>query len=306
MGTARWSDEDWTDYTKKIEDKPREQVFEQKKIHKDLDPLYINFRESVDSEKNPNSTPIIIAVDETGSMGKLAEVLIRKGLGIVIKEIYERKPVSDPHVMCMAFGDAFSDRSPLQVTQFEADIRLADQLTQFHIEENGGSNNGEHYNFPWLFAATRTRCDSFLKRNKKGYLFTVGDEPVHPKLLRQHISKFMGEEIEGDLSTEDLLTMVQKTWEVFHIMIEDGYYFRKNADKVVNSWRELLGERAIRLSDHTKLSEVIVSAIQVVEGEDVSKVAGSWSGSTSLVVHKAINGLTTTKSKNEPKRITRL
>ncbi|MBZ0186346.1 MAG: hypothetical protein K8F91_08875, partial [Candidatus Obscuribacterales bacterium] len=182
MGTARWSPEQWADYVRKRKDIRACDLFS-RSMDDDLDPAKMTIRESCDSNMNPLSTPIIVAVDNTGSMGFLAEHLIRKGLGVLIEEIYERKPVSDPHLMCMAVGDAWCDRAPLQATQFEADIRLADQLSKFFIEGGGGGNRFESYNLPWYFAATRTRCDSYLKRNKKGYLFTVGDEPPPPSLL---------------------------------------------------------------------------------------------------------------------------
>jgi hypothetical protein len=56
----------------------------------------------------------------------------------------------------------------------------------------------------------------------------------------------------------------------------------------------VLGERALLLTDHTKLAEVIVSTIQVVEGANVDHVADSWDGSTAVVVRDAIRSLTTT------------
>ena len=60
----------------------------------------------------------------------------------------------------------------------------------------------------------------------------------------------------------------------------------------------MLGQRVIMLSDHTKLGEVIVSAIEVNEGAIADDVIGSWDGSTSLVVKDAISGLhPTTTSK---------
>jgi hypothetical protein len=40
------------------------------------------------------------------------------------------------------------------------------------------------------------------------------------------------------------------------------------------------------------MSEVIVSAIQVVNGADADTVISSWDGSTGLVVAKAISALT--------------
>lgn len=284
MGTSRWSPEDWDVYADRVKDTASADLFRSKKLHDDLNPKNIVVRESCDSALNPLSTPIIVAVDETGSMGMLAETLIRNGLGILIEEIYARKPVTDPHVMCMAFGDAWTDFAPLQVTQFECDIRLADQLSKFYIEGNGGGNNFESYNLPWYFAATRTKCDAFLKRNKKGYLFTVGDEPPAPKLLAEHVKRIFGGGLQRDISTRDLLTMASKTWNIFHIIIEEGSFYRSSPDKTRRAWRDLLGEGAITLEDHTKLAELIVSILEVQEGNDLASVAESWQGSTALTI----------------------
>lgn len=290
MGTSRWSPDDWDDYVSTTAGKSAYDIFSHS-LHKDLDPRHITVRESCDSEANPNSTPIIVAVDQTGSMGYLAEELIRRGLGVLLEEIYDRKPVPDPHVMCMAVGDAWCDNAPLQATQFEADISLADQLSHFYIEGNGGGNSFESYNLPWYFAATRTRCDAILKRNKKGYLFTVGDEPPPPKLLAEHVKKFIGGGLEKDLSTKELLAMASKTWNIFHIMIAEGSYFRCHADVTRRAWQALLGQNAITLKDHTNLAELIVSTLQVYEGADVAAVAKSWSGKTGLIVREALTQL---------------
>jgi hypothetical protein len=91
-----------------------------------LNPAKIKMRESRDSDDNLPSTPIIVGIDVTGSMGVLAETLVKRGLKPLFEEILDRKPVTDPHVMAMAIGDAWCDRAPLQVTQFEADISVAE------------------------------------------------------------------------------------------------------------------------------------------------------------------------------------
>ena len=287
MGTARWNPDDWDTYVKTSSKKAAKELFS-RSLHTDLDPKDVIFRESRDSDLNPLSTPIIVAVDNTGSMGMLAEILIRKGLGLMIEEIYLRKPVTDPHVMCMAVGDAWYDRAPLQVTQFEADMRLVKQLEKFWIEGGGGGNRWESYNLPWYFAATRTKCDAFSKRGRKGYLFTVGDEPPPPKMLAEHARKFLGAKIQDDLSSQEILAVASKKWNIFHIMIEEGGGFSEHAQK---EWRKLLGQRAIGLSDHEDLAELIVSTIQVNEGADLAAVASSWSGSTSLVVRDSLKAL---------------
>jgi hypothetical protein len=80
---------------------------------------------------------------------------------------------------------------------------------------------------------------------------------------------------------------------------------RANRDVVVDAWTKLLGQRALPLSDHTRMAEVIISAIEVMSGRASDTVSGSWSTSTALVVRHAIGGLTVADggSKKGPRRI---
>jgi hypothetical protein len=264
-----------------------------------LDPLNVKkdvngvrMRESRDSTDNPLSTPLIVALDVTGSMGMLADHLAREGLGTLFKAILDRKPITDPHLMFMALGDANCDSAPLQVSQFEADARIIEQLAEIWIEKGGGGNSFESYNLPWYFAARHTVHDAFQKRGKKGYLFTVGDERVPTALTANQIRHFIGDDVEKEVSTKEALVWAQERYEVFHVIVEEGSHCTFDRDGVVRTWTELLGQRALLLSDHKKLSEVIVSAIQVLEGDHPDKVADSWGDSkTSEVVHAAVKGL---------------
>ena len=52
-----------------------------------------------------------------------------------------------------------------------------------------------------------------------------------------------------------------------------------------------MGERVIKVSDYTKIPEIIVSILETMGGKDVNTVASSWDGSTAMVVLKALNGL---------------
>lgn len=260
-------------------------------LSKDLDPKGVKVRESRDSDLNPVSNAIIVGLDVTGSMGMIADVLARQGLGTLFEEILNRKPVTDPHLMFMGIGDAACDQAPLQVSQFEADKRIIDQLVDIYLEHGGGGNDHESYNFPWYFAAMHTSLDCVEKRNKKGYLFTVGDEEIPSPLLKQHIEHIIGDTPERDFSNEELLQMAGRMYHIFHVIVEEGNYARSHGNRVRSAWTSLLGQRAIPLADHTKLSEVIVSAIEVTEGRDVDAVASSWSGNTAVVVANAIKGL---------------
>lgn len=297
MGTARWSPDDWARYARSTVGRSTAGIFSRAALDPALDPKGCRLRESRDSKENPQSNAIIIALDVTGSMGMIADGLARRGLGILVEELLARKPVSDPHIMAMGLGDAWCDKVPLQVTQFEADIRIAGQLEMIYLEHGGGGNSFESYNLPWYFAATRTSIDCFEKRGRKGYLFTIGDEEPPPVLLAKHVHRVMGTEPQTDISTSDLLAMVERSYHVFHVVVEEGSYARQRLPQVLAKWRECLGQHVLPLQDHTKLAEVVVSAIQVNEGVAVESVARSWSGSTALVVRQAVGGLSPASGK---------
>jgi hypothetical protein len=291
MGYSRWSEDDWKGYSSTTSTKRTEEIFEQKKMLDKYNPALIKVRESRDSVFNPESNAIIIASDCTGSMGKLAENLIRTGIGKVFESILERSPVSDPHLLVMGFGDVACDTAPLQVTEFEPDINIAKQLEEIFIEGGGGGNRTESYNAPWYFAAKKTSIDCFEKRNKKGYLFTMGDEEVPHRLSRYDIKKIFNEDLGQDfIDNDELLKLVGEKYEVFHLMIEEGSHMRFRKTEVIDGWRELLGQRAVLVSDYTKLAEIIVSTIELCEGVDLNKTIQGWDSDTASVVAQAVKG----------------
>lgn len=276
MGSGTFDASKYRAYAATTTGRTTDEIYSSRSIHKNLDPKGVKVRESRDSKDNPNSTPLIVALDVTGSMGMLADVIAREGLGVLFKEILDRKPITDPHVMFMAVGDANYDSAPLQVSQFEADNRIVEQLTQIYLEHGGGGNNFESYNLPWYFASAHTVHDSITKRAKRGYLFTVGDEEAPQALTKGQIKAIIGDDLERDISSEEMLREAQRSWDIFHIIIAEGDYARTHPDRVVDSWKSVLGQHAIRLADHKKLAETIVSTIEVVEGRDAKEVTARF------------------------------
>jgi hypothetical protein len=297
MGSGRWDSRDWastrSSYTTAA--KPTvDHIYTSRTLDAGLDPKTVTLRESRDSAANPASTAVILALDVTGSMGRVLDVMARAGLGTLVGSLYERQPITDPHVMVMGVGDFECDSAPLQVTQFEAEnAPLITQMEKVYLERGGGGNHYESYAAAWLFAATRTSTDCFEKRGKRGYLFTIGDEEPTPKLLGRHIARVLGGEDSGDLDGEHLLAMAQASYNVFHVLVEEGDYARSHPHQVREKWAALIGQNLIPLADHRKLAEVVVSAIQVAEGHDRDAVAKSWGGDTALVVARAVQDIAT-------------
>ena len=271
MGSGSFDPAKYETYRKTTDGKSTADIYAASALHADLNPRGV-VRESRDSADNPQSTPVIVALDVTGSMGMLADVIARKGLGVLFNELLAQKPITDPHLMFMAVGDANYDKAPLQVSQFEADNRIVEQLTQIYLEHGGGGNSFESYNLPWFFAAHRTVHDSFEKRAKRGYLFTVGDEEAPKALTIDQVKAVCGDVLQAEASPEEMLNEARRTYDVFHIMIGEGNHARSHEKAVRDSWTRMLGQRAIWLADHTKLAETIIAAIEVAEGASAEAV----------------------------------
>jgi len=252
-----------------------------------LDPKGFKFRESVDSDDNPESTPIILGADVTGSMSSVLDALMRKSLPLICKEIFERGAVTNPHIATLAIGDIECDRAPLQATQFEADIRIFESLEKLFLEGGGGGNSHESYTLAWYFAKFRTKTDSFVKRGRKGFIFTFGDEEITPIMNRHNLGAHLGDAVERDYTAQELYELVRDEWHVYHIIIRQGSDGRR--PEVRASWDAVIGsQHVIPLDDYTKLGETIVTLMEMHTGKSLKDVTATWDGSTAVIVGSAL------------------
>lgn len=253
-------------------------------------PKNIKVRESRASVANPHPTPVILALDCTGSMQNLA-VSALAGMGALMAETYDKMPVSDPHIMAMFFDDVItSPNDALQATQFEADKVILDQIKDLYFVGLGGGNASESSGLPLYFAINKTDCDAF-KEGRKGFIFLVGDDGPPPALTRAQLVNIFGPDFDPgeEQSFETLLAQAEENWHVFNIIPTRG---SNHYDDKIARWKKYLGERVIPLEDISKLSEVCVATMQVIAGADAATVAASFSDpGTSLVVASAIKDL---------------
>ena len=295
MGYRDWDDRDWGSFSKThVSGKgSADKIYTSHKMKDEFNPFKV-VRESCDSENHPNSTPIILGLDVTGSMGRILTVMAEK-IGLVMSEIYKRNPVTDPQILFAAIGDSTCDDYPLQVTQFEADISIAEQLTDIYFERGGGGNNFESYPLAWYFAARHTKTDNYDKRGKKGYLFTFGDDGLPNKLTFREIREIFGDDVEDDISTKDILTEVNRKFEVYHFCMEQGGTYTESDYR---RWQEYIGERAIKVKDYSKIPEIIVSILEAMGGKDKDEIIKSWDGTTAVAVANALSGISINKTSN--------
>lgn len=227
-------------------------------LHESMNPMGVRLRESRDSDEHPNSFPIIIALDVTGSMGRIPRQLIKDGLPTIMQSIIDAG-FPDPQVLFIAIGDHISDRAPLQVGQFESSDEALDMwLERTWPEGNGGGNGGESYSLAWFFASQFTKHDSFEKRGKKGLLITIGDERCHSMISNSALNGMMGTNLEKSFNDTELLELARQTYDVFHINMDGGSSW--NGD-VGGYWKKLMPENVINETNQTNIAKVIADLV---------------------------------------------
>lgn len=256
--------------------------------------------ESRDSDEHPNSTPIVVGFDETGSMGENPHLLqrsLKELFGMLIRHDY----ASDPQIAIASYGDAWCDRAPIGCSQFESDNRIDECLDNVLIEGRGGGNDGETSTLLAYFIAHHTVTDSWEKRHKKGYVFLIGDEaPL--SVTSSHIRKNIGDAVQGDVTPSDAFGALKEKWNVYFLLI-DNYAARDQRSRA--KYTELLGdEHVITIADGSEAPAVIAGIIgaceQTADSDTLSDdlVAAGFSNETALAAVNAIKGLYKTGGKS--------
>jgi hypothetical protein len=240
---------------------PTQHVFAQRECHPLMNPKGIGLRECRDSEAHPQSLGIAFALDVTGSMGEIPTLLATKQLPTFMKVLTDCG-VRDPQLLFVAVGDATSDRAPLQVGQFEATAELMDQwLTWSYLEGRGGPGDKESYELALYFLALHTEMDCVVKRQKRGYMFMTGDELPYPALSRHVVDTILGDRLDEDLSCEEIVAELQKTYAPFFIIPDPA-----RARRCERRWRDLLGDHVLVMQSAVDTCFVTAGAILLGEG----------------------------------------
>ena len=239
------------------------EIFRQRSISNEMN-IRGKVREARDSEEHPESFPIIIALDTTGSMGDIPRDLVTNSLPEIMKTIIEAG-VPHPQLCFVGVGDAYYDKCPIQCGQFESSDELMEKwLKLVYLEGGGGGNGGESYNLAWYFAARHTSIDSFIKRHKKGALITIGDEPCHKSIAANDIRDLFGDGSEGSVTSTELLNRVRAQWEPYHIQMGNSQWDYS----VIEDWKKLIGDDHLVVLPRQdyKLIPVVTSIICKVYG----------------------------------------
>lgn len=259
-------------------------------------------REVTISDEHPNPTAIAVILDVTGSNIEAAHVVHDK-LPELFGLLQRRSYVEDPQILIGAIGDAFSDRVPLQMGQFESDNRIDAMIEAMYLEGNGGGQRSETYELGAYFLARHTYLEPFHKQGRKGYAFFIGDELPYDTIRRDYgrggygsdhtLQSLIGDALEADVSTKEIFEELKQQYEVFFLFQKQGMY--READ-ILPVWRDLLGERALVLEDPAAVSEFIAGLLGILEGGlDLEEVKADLKeiGADASAIKAAGNALST-------------
>ena len=225
-------------------------------------------RESRDSSAHPNSIAIGVMLDVTGSLANNPRI-IQANLPTLLKGL--EGVVEDPQILFGAVGDAKSDRASLQVGQFESGIEMDDDLSRFYLEGNGGGNGGESYELAIYWFARHTSIDCMEKRNKKGYLFIIGDEPPHAFVEPAEVESVLGSKLASRISVEAIVKECQEKYNIFFLIPNGSSHSSERS--VEARWAKLLGAENVMHFNSTETSSVIARHIARVEAKTAGKKA---------------------------------
>lgn len=239
-------------------------MFKARNIDSALDPKNV-IRECCDTEEHPNTIPVILALDVTGSMGQAA-VEVAKKLNVIMTKLYEK--VTDVEFLIMGIGDLACDNCPIQASQFESDIRIAEQLDKIYFEFGGGGNSYESYTAAWYFGSRHTKLDC-LNRGRKGIIITMGDEQLNPYLpfkSRGHgLSEVTGDNLQSDVETKDLYEEASQKFNIYHLDVNHGH--RWDEEEIEKSYKKYLDDTHFRRVTMDSITNEIVDII-VSEAEN--------------------------------------
>ena len=288
MGSGVWTSSSFTSYattmgysidaTTGVINTPLgvQDAYKQRHIAEELNPYGV-VRECKDTEEHPNTVPVILALDVTGSMGNSA-VEVAKKLNVIMTELYEK--VKDVEFLIMGIGDLAYDRAPIQASQFESDIRIAEQLDKIYFEGGGGGNAYESYTAAWYFGLHQTDLDCW-KRGRKGIIITLGDEPLNPYLPIHSLKNATGatEQDDHDVDTHTLYKDASEKFDIYHIAVNDRHNcYSRYVNLINSSFGKYLDSEHLRVASLDSLANEIVDIV-------VHSSEGTCSDSNSINVN---------------------
>jgi len=203
-----------------------------------------------DDVKTDSTSPVIIVVDQTGSMGEWPKIMFSK---LPYLEHETKEYLGDDAEFCfMAIGDANNpsrEKYPLQVRSFAKGLDLKKRLEELVIEGSGGGSHQETYELAALFAAERIEMPKAIKP----IIIFIGDEEPYDTISKDHALDLCGVKTEKILTTKSVFEKLKDKMAVY--FIQKSYGSGSGAGNTISAddrnthdaWEKLVGNDHIAM-----------------------------------------------------------
>lgn len=202
---------------------------------------------------------IIFALDVTGSNTDYAKIVFDKMpmfWGQCEQKVMNNS--GDFEICYIGFGDAITDRAPLQVTEFAQQIACDEQLSKLFLEGCGGGNDGESSELVGLYALNNIEID----KDTTPILFIMTDEKTHGA-ARKDLAAAEGIDIKEDVV--DVWTPLKKKFKnnVYCLL---GKYSGCNFDTgITRHWNDILGKtNVIKVGEPKAIVDIMLGVLNLV------------------------------------------
>ncbi|MBD3253939.1 MAG: hypothetical protein GF383_02550, partial [Candidatus Lokiarchaeota archaeon] len=165
--------------------------------------------------------PIVIAVDVTGSMRTLPQLIFEK-LCILYNEALYFLPdelKASFEISFSAIGDAYCDQYPLQITDFGKGFELDKNIKSLYPEGGGGGQARETYELTAYYYARRCEMLNTLDLPRPMFIF-IGDEGFYSKVNLSHIKQLVGDPPSTDLISLEIFEELKRKFDVYILRVE--------------------------------------------------------------------------------------
>lgn len=187
------------------------------------------------------SLPVLTAFDGTGSMGgnvaKAFEAIGR--LFTVLQPLSSRVNVQIASSVWQDVCDWEDYGYPtIQVSQFESDERVAEQM-RLLLPAKAGGDTTEDYQLGLLYTLRQVETDWQEYYGLKPYLIVVADEVGRDEIRPSTAKKHLGIELQSTVTTVEVCRQLLRSWQVFYLNVGGGD--GSPSSRVTSWWSRLLG-----------------------------------------------------------------
>jgi hypothetical protein len=225
-------------------------------LHPDLDPKFY----SQNNLKSKGRSPIVFALDVTGSMGEWVKTIYDK-LPMFYGQIIQNEYTFDPTLSFCAIGDADCSKVPIQISGFSTGLDIDSCINKIFLEGGGGGNLRESYELAAHFYLNN--CD--LENHEFPFLFITGDEAFFNEITKVNVEKIFGQKLEKNLNSREVFKLLKKKFNVFHL--RKTFEMEEKEKGMYKQWGDTLGQERVLSVNSPKASiDVILGCIAITTG----------------------------------------